>query len=63
MTKLVMKSTPPYANYEQTDTYGSWRDMSNLGLRQAILEKNPKTTQKQLPKDLRGETKAYYYPK
>ena len=47
----------------QTDTYGSWRDMSNLGLRQAILKKNPTTTQRQLPKDLRGEIKAYYYPK
>jgi hypothetical protein len=36
--------------------------MSNTGLRNAFLKRNPHATQKQLPKDLRGEIKAYYYP-
>ena len=36
--------------------------MSNTGLRNAFLKKNPHATQKELPKDLRGDIKAYYYP-
>ena len=47
----------------QMDTYGSWRDMNKRGLLRAILKTKPSTTQAQLPKFLRGDLKALYYPK
>ena len=57
-----MKGKPPNEGYQQTDTYGSWRDMSNTGLRNGMLKINPELTQKQLPQHLRGEVKAGYCP-
>ena len=41
MTKLEVKGKDPNQWYEQTDTYGSWRDMRNTGLRNAFLLQNP----------------------
>ena len=64
--EIVLNNAPALAgtsDYMQTAMYSSWRDVNNLGLKQAILKTNPETTQRQLPKDLRGEVKAYYYPK
>ena len=59
----MMKDYYDGKTYMQTDTYGSWRDMNNRGLLQGILETKPSTTQTQLPRFLRGDLKALYYPK
>ena len=57
MLELVIKGKDPanYA-YEQTDPFGSWRDMRNTGLRNKFIE-----DKKDVPKNIK-EIKAQYCP-
>ena len=61
IAKLEMKGKDPNHWYQQTDTYGSWRDMRKPGWRNKFLEENEEGAK--LPKELRGEPKAQYCPK
>ena len=62
IAKLEMKGKDPNQWYQQTDTYGSWRDIRKTGLRNAILKRNPGAQQKDRPQELRGEPKAFICP-
>ena len=56
MSELVAKGKDPnILSYEQMDTFGSWRDMRNTGLRNQFMLKNKDAEQKDLPKNLRGK--------
>ena len=63
MAKLEIKGKDPHQWYEQMDSFSSWRDMRNTGLRNAFLLRNPTTEKKDLPKGLRGKVKAGHCPK
>ena len=63
IASLIIKGKDPNQSYEQTDTFGSWRDMRNAGLRKQFMLKHPPAKDKDLPKDLRGKVKAEYCPK
>ena len=63
MSELVIKGKDPNNySYEQTDSFGSWRDMRNTGLRNKFIQENKGAKEKDLPKGLRGKIKANYCP-
>ena len=63
MAWLKVTGRDPNQAYEQTDTFGSWRDMRNTGLRTEFMAKHKDAQEKDLPKNLRGKVKAKHCPK
>ena len=63
MASLIIKGKDRNHSYGQTDTFGSWRDMRNAGLRNEFMRKHPHAKEKDLPKDLRGNVKAIVCPR